>query len=402
MNWLLPEGIDELTPPHAQRLELVRRKLADVYRSWGYQLCMPPVVERLEALLSGAAQDLSSQTVKFTDPLDGQLLGIRADMTPQVARIDARRLAQSEHADGPNRLCYFGSTLRANREAPGASRNPIQVGAELFGVKAIEADLEIIALMLETLTTLGFEKTHVDVGHVGLFRAAAKAAGLHAEAEAEVFELLRSKEPAALADWLSANDIKTELAESITALANLHGDISVLEQLPASLRGLPGVPEAIDELKTVFTAVAARNPQVSLTLDAGELRGYSYHTGLVFSAYVPGYGREIMRGGRYNNVGESFGRARAATGFSANLRTLVRLAPAAAALPETTAAILAPCSSDTVCDEALEARIDELRAAGEVVVRAMPNHSGNNNCTRKLVQQQGEWQLADLPASPHS
>ena len=384
-HWLLPEGVEELAPDQAWRLELVRRRLLDAYRSWGYALIMPPMIEFLESLLTGTGHDLDLQTFKLTDQLTGRLLGVRADMTPQAARMDAHVLKREE----PVRLCYLGTVLRTRPEDFAGSRSPLQVGCELFGHAGIESDLEILGLMLETLALTGVDGVHLDLGHVGIFRALAEAAGLNAEQEDDLFDVLQRKalpEIAALLDTFGTAD---RWREPLTRLAGLHGDAGVLDEARRVLSGTgDAVVAALDNLSAIAERAQRRWPELPLHFDLAELRGYGYQTGVVFAAFVPGFGQEIARGGRYDQIGEVFGRARPATGFSADLRTLIALSK----LSEEPAsgAIFAPAQDD----RDLQQTIAQLRATGERVVSALPGQQGGARemgCDRELVRQGDRW-----------
>jgi len=385
-RWLLPEGMEEALPPHAQRLERLRRALLDRYGAWGYELVMPPFVEYLESLLTGTGSDLDLQTFKVIDPLTGRLMGVRADMTPQAARIDAHRLRR----DGPVRLCYLGTVLRSRAEGFAGSRAPLQVGAELYGHAGVESDLEIIELALETLALTGVEQVHLDLGHVGIFRGLARGAGLTMEQEGDLFDALQRKAVPEIDDWLARMDLPAPWGERLEALARLNGGAEMFGEAEALLAGAPGeVSAALGELQDLAGRLAARYPDLPLHFDLAELRGYKYHTGMVFAAFVPGHGQELARGGRYDDIGAIFGRARPAVGFSADLKTLVSVSaepPQAAAA----AAILAPA----VDDPALRAKVRELRAAGMRVIVELSAAGGDPavlGCDRILALREGVW-----------
>ena len=390
-RWLLPEGIEELLPPQARRLERLRRELLDLYATWGYAQVTPPFIEYLESLLVGSGHDLDLQTFKLTDQLTGRLMGVRADMTQQVARIDAHRLQQP----GPTRLCYLGTVLRARPEGPGGSRSPLQVGAELYGHAGVESDAEIVALMLETLEASGIRGAHLDLGHVGIFRALALAAGLGAEQEAELFELLQRKARAELEAALARLDLPSAHAGRLLALVDLNGGAEVLEAAAARLAGAgAAVDAALATLSGIVAALRRERPGLPLHLDLAELRGYRYHTGVVFAAFVPGHGEVVARGGRYDDVGRHFGRARPATGFSADLRTLMRLGDAGATAAADSG-IFAPADDEP----ALCAAVRELRATGQRVVRALPGQEGGAaaaGCDRVLVRQGQDWVVREF------
>ncbi len=389
-HWLLPEGIEEMLPPAAARAERMRRRLLDLYRSWGYELVMPPMIEFLESLLSGAGHELDLQTFKLTDQLSGRLLGVRADMTPQAARIDAHALKREE----PTRLCYIGTVLRTRQDGFASSRSPLQVGAELFGHAGLESDLEVIALMLETLAVTGVPEVHLDLGHVGIFRGLAREAGLDAEAERDLFEVLQRKALPEIEVLLGQLELDAARRERLAALARLHGDRRVLDESRARLAGAaPEVAASLAELAAIGEKVAARWPDMPVNYDLAELRGYAYQTGVVFAAFTPGFGQEVARGGRYDQIGEIFGRARPATGFSADLKTLIALGGNAD--DEGGGGIFAPAGDDP----GLLAAIAELRGAGERVIQALPGQVGGAaemGCDRRLVQEGDAWVVEPL------
>lgn len=365
-RWLLPEGIVELLPREARHLEFLRRKLLDLFHSWGYDLVMPPLIEYLESLLVGTGNDLDLQTFKLIDQLTGRLMGVRADMTPQVARIDAHLLKR----DVPNRLCYIGPVLHTRPSGFGRSRSPMQVGAELYGHAGIESDVEILRLMVEMLKASKIKDLHIDLGHVGIYRGLVQDAQLNSEQEVTLFEAMQRKAlpeiEACLNDWGVAPAVKAHLL----ALVDLNGDHAVLDDAKAVLKSAsPAVQAALDNLCQIAARAKHFIGDLPLYFDLGELRGYRYQTGVVFAAFVPGQGQEIARGGRYDSIGEAFGRARPATGFSADLKVLVGLNPC----QKGPRGIFAPADDDP----ALESRIVELRAAGERVIRALPGQQGD-------------------------
>jgi len=320
-RWMLPDGMEEALPPVSWQLEDLRRKLLDCYRNAGYELIFPPLVEHLDALLTGAGSDLERQTFKFTDPASGRLLGLRADMTPQAARIAVRRYPGT----APARLCYIGTVLRTAPDSQGGARSPRQVGCELFGEPALSADLEVLRLMLETIALAGVRDAHVDLGHVGIYRAILGQLPLEAADEAQLFEILQRKSHPDLADFGRTLGLNGAL-RSLSALMELNGDVSVLQRARTVLGAdYPAVQEALATLDEAATELLRVAPGTPLHVDLAELRGLRYHTGLVFAAFVPGHGREIARGGRYDGVGREFGQSRAATGFSADINELMRL-----------------------------------------------------------------------------
>ncbi|MDD9980342.1 MAG: ATP phosphoribosyltransferase regulatory subunit [Gammaproteobacteria bacterium] len=380
-RWLLPEGMDELVPPESARLERMRRSLLDLFARWGYEIVTPPFIEYLESLLTGTGEDLELHTFKLIDQLTGRMMGVRADMTPQVARIDARRLRR----DGPSRLCYAGTVLHTLPEGISCGRSPIQIGAELYGHAGWESDCEIVCLMLEALALSGVGPVHLDMGHVGIFRALARRAGLPHEREIALHEALQRKAGAEVRELLDAWDVEAECADALIGLVDLDGDPSILERAgPVLTHGGAEVERGLADLAALVRAVRARRPDVELHVDLAELRGYRYHTGFVFAAFVPGYGREVARGGRYDEIGSVFGRARPATGFSADLKTLITLRTSGAG-PADEDAVAAPWLDDP----ALHDVIRELRSHGERVIQCLPGEVASG--TRHLKRRGGKW-----------
>jgi ATP phosphoribosyltransferase regulatory subunit len=310
--WLLPENLEDVLPPEAWRMEDLRRALLDLFRSRGYQLVIPPLIEYLDSLLTGVGADLDLKTFKLVDQLSGRLMGVRADITPQVARIDAHLLA----TNAINRLCYAGSVLHTQPDGFHRSREPIQVGAELYGQAGAAADLEILTLMMDALAAGGLGAVQLDVGHVGVYRALAQEARLSSEIEHRLFGALQAKDASAV-DVLTAG-LDAALRDAFAALPHLYGDRSVLGEARAKLPRLPAIDAALDTLEAIDQGLAAGE----VAYDLAELRGYGYHSGVVFAAYSGGRSRAIAQGGRYDEVGRVFGRSRPATGFSLDLREL--------------------------------------------------------------------------------
>ncbi len=380
---MLPEGVDELLPPEAAQAEALRRRLLDLYRTWGYELIMPPVIEYLESLLIGTGRDMDAQTFKVTDQASGWTLGVRPDITPQAARIDAHQLRR----EGIARLCYIGSTLRAQAEGPVGSRNAVQIGAELYGHAGVASDLEVISLMLASLRCAGLQSLHLDIGHVGIFHALVSELGLSEPQEAALFDALQRKAGDEIAAVLDEAGVEQALAERLSALAGLHGGVEALARAEQVLGWAgPAVAGALEQLRAVADSLQSREPGLTLHFDLGELRGYRYHTGLVFAAYTPGYGRELARGGRYDGIGQAFGRRRPATGYSADLKALLALGDEPG---EPAGGVLAPWGDDP----ALLERVAELRAAGERVVWQLPGDTEHHGCDRRLVAHNGTWEL---------
>jgi len=383
-SWLLPEGIEEVLPPQATSLETRRRQLLDLYRSWGYELVMPPFIEYVESLFVGTAHDLDLQTFKLTDQLNGRMMGVRADITPQVARIDAHQLRR----ETPTRLCYMGTVLHTRPDGFGASRAPLQLGLELYGHSGVESDVEVFRLMVETLHACEISNIFFDLGHVGIFRGLAKQAGLNEQQETELFDALQRKARPEISAMLEQWQLDTNVATMLSRLADLNGDDEVLSQAEAVLaKASDEVKTALATLRQMATTIKLTMPTISLHYDLAELRGYHYHTGVVFAAFVPGKGTAIAQGGRYDGIGKAFGNARPATGFSTDLKTLLALAPATVVK---NAGIFAPY----VQDQDLDALIQTLRAQGERVVSALPGQQGDARamqCDREIVKQGNEW-----------
>ena len=315
MRWLLPEHIDDILPEEAMRMERLRRGILDLFFENKYELVMPPLVEFTDSLLTGTGHDLDLRTFKLVDQLSGKMMGVRADITPQVARIDAHLLNRK----GVTRLCYCGSVLHARPATSAASREPIQIGAELFGERGIAGDLEIQGLLCRALAVAGVKGARMDVGHVAVFRALVQAAGVGYELEVELFEALQKKDAPALKILTKRTDAKTRAA--LLLLPDLYGGAEVIGLAEKKLPQLPELKKALETLR----ALAKASP-IPLSFDLAELRGYHYHSGVVFDAYCDGVEGPVARGGRYDEVGKAFGRPRAAPGFSSELRSLASVA----------------------------------------------------------------------------
>lgn len=387
-RWLLPDGVDELLPPEAWALEDMRRAMLDTYANYGYELVIPPVIEFIDSLLTGTGNSLDLQTFKLTDQISGRMLGLRADMTPQAARIDAHLLKSQDIS----RLCYVDSVVRTRPEHAMTNRNPMQIGCELFGETSVSADLEIVSLMLETLRLAGVEKVHIDLAHVGIYRGLIASAGLKGELEAKVFDALSRKSIPEL-DALADTSNEPVLA-IIRELAALSGSIDKLSDVRRSIEDSPALAsqatlDAIDSLADFAEQVTKRFPTVELGYDFCELRGYNYHTGVMFSAYTPGYGYAIAKGGRYDAIGKDFGASRPATGFSADLKALVRLSRTA---HEADTGIVAPFGDD----DSLLAEIAKLRKTRRVVQRLNASDDLDYGCSEQLVFEAGHWITKDL------
>ncbi|MBX3686313.1 MAG: ATP phosphoribosyltransferase regulatory subunit [Rhodocyclaceae bacterium] len=381
MRWVLPEYIQDVLPAEARKLEGLRRRLLDAYHLRGFQLVSPPLLEYLESLLTGAGRDLRLRTLKLVDQISGRTMGVRADMTPQVARIDAHLL----NRQGVSRLCYCASVLHALPASLTASREPLQLGAEIYGHQGLEADIEVVRLLADSLAIAGVAASRIDIGHMGLFRALAAAASLTGDKEVQLYDMLQTKDVPALTDFLA--DVPEPQRAALLALPRLYGDRTVLERARAMLPAIPDVVRALDELERLAQAFT----DLPVSFDLADLRGYHYHSGMVLAAYADGVPGAIALGGRYDRIGESFGRGRPATGFSLDLRLLARGVDEIAEA----GAILAPSGELA----GLKAAIDRLRARGEVVIASLPGHQGTwseAGCDRQLVQRGGEWLVVPL------
>jgi ATP phosphoribosyltransferase regulatory subunit len=371
-RWLLPQGIEDVLPDRAEAIESLRRRVLDLYHRWGYALVMPPEVEFLDSLLTGVGGDLSLRTMKVVDQASGHLMGFRADMTPQVARVDANRLP----GEGPHRLCYAGPVLRAHPDNYGRSRAPLQVGAEVFGVAGPSADAEVIGLMAATLSEVGIRNFTLDIGHVGLFRALVAELGLDADSVAGLREAVDRKDGEEIDRLLAEAGASGAMREAMGLLPTLHGGVDVLQRARACAV-TPQAEEALDELGQLLELLEKRDLGDHLSLDLGELRGYDYHTGPVFAAYVAGQGQAVLQGGRYDGIGAAFGRSRPATGLSGDLKQLAELMPTASPQPE---GVLAPGEGP----QDLQRAIQSLRAQGIRVVQALEGEGDLQRLARAL------------------
>ena len=387
-RWLLPESISDILPSEARRIEDLRRRLLDLYRTYGYELVMPPMVEYLESLLTGSGRDLDLRTFKLIDQLSGRTMGLRADITPQVARSDAHLLNRA----GLTRLCYAANVLHARPAGALSTREPLQIGAELYGHDGLEADLEVIELLLHSLRVAGVQQVRIDLGHVEVVRSV--LAALPHLSEDEIFPLIQSKDAPALAQVLAGTP-EGPLRRALLELPALYGaPAEVLARARSVLPSLPPIVRALDQLEALCASpllVSHSGQDVRLTIDLGDARGYRYHRGVIFAAYVEGQPNAIGRGGRYDNVGESFGRARPATGFSLELRELAGLLEE----PAPARAVRAPWSVDAALSQAIQ----HLRDAGQIVVQVLPGHEDEHQefeCDRELAQQNGAWSVRPL------
>lgn len=389
-SWLLPEGITEVLPEQAMQLESLRRNLLDTFDCWGYQLVIPPFVDFLDSLLTGSGHDLDLQTFKLTDQLSGEMLGVRADMTPQVARIDAHNLKHK----WPTRLCYTGTVLHTLGDPLEKTRSPMQIGAELYGHAGIESDYEVIQLMLEMLAISGVQNVHLDMGHVGIYRALVEHAGLSQQQETQLFDVLQRKARTELAELVAQFDISENCKAIFNTLPKLNGDVGVLAKAVDLLGATnASIKSALQDLQAIAEKLQRDYPSLTVSFDLAELRGYHYHTGMVFAAFVPSMGREIARGGRYDNIGAVFGRARPATGFSADLKVLVSLLTGDAQAPAQN--VYAPA----VDDADLSLVVRDLRASGTRVIRQLPGQQGDAEqlgCNAIIIKQDQQWVVTPI------
>lgn len=387
-RWLLPDGVEDILPPLAGQIESLRRDVMDTCQRWGYQLVIPPLIEYLESLFTGTGHDLELQTFKLTDQLTGRMMGVRADMTPQAARIDAHTLGQ----DGITRLCYAGHVLHTRPRHMLTGRTPIQAGCELFGSASEAADLEVISLMLEALRVSGLPKVHLDLAHVSIYETLMSEAGFDRATSNAIFDAMARKSVPEL-DALLGHCEPDSAGGRLRALARVSGGPEALEEARSILAGAPeALTAALDQLGRVADMLIRDFPEIRFGFDFCELRGYNYHTGLVFAAYVPGHGDAVAKGGRYDAIGSDFGRARPATGFSLDIRALVSLGER---ITRRAGAIWAPADADP----ALEGVISGLRMT-ETVVRALPEDTDADpaarGCDRILVKRGGQWVVDQL------
>jgi ATP phosphoribosyltransferase regulatory subunit len=382
-RWLLPEDIADVLPAEARKVESLRRAILDLYQSYGYELVAPPILEFLDSLLTGTGSDLNLQTFKLVDQLSGRTLGLRADMTPQVARIDAHLLNRA----GVTRLCYAGSVAHARTPVGSSAREELQLGAEIYGCATWEADLEAITLLLKTLSVAGLENVYLDLSHAGILAGILDGQNLDKATVEALYGLLQSKDRPRLSQWAAC--LPAKVSEALMALTELNGPCS--EVLAKARKVLPkhaAIDQALDDLERLVSAAANLSKNLELSIDLADLRGYQYHSGVMFAAYVDQLPQPIARGGRYDHVGQAFGRPRPATGFSLDLLTLANLSP----LNARKLAILAPWIDDAQLNEV----IASLRSQGEVVIQVPAGtavEAAEYQCDRELVKQNSSWEV---------
>jgi ATP phosphoribosyltransferase regulatory subunit len=383
-KWLLPEYIEDILPGEAARVERLRRRILDLFFSHGYELVIPPMLEYVDSLLTGTGHDLDLRTFKLVDQLSGRLLGLRADITPQVARIDAHLL----NRQGVTRLCYSGTVLHTQPSGLLRTREPLQIGAELYGHAGLESDIEIQTLMLRALQAAGLKGIHLDLGHVSVFRALVTRASVAPEQEAELFRVLQAKDVPALRELSAGLDARTR--EALLLLPQLYGGAEVLATARQRLPAYPELGACLGLLEAIGTELSGEVEE--LCFDLAELRGYHYHSGVVFAAYAGARPEAIARGGRYDEVGRAFGRARPATGFTMDLRDLADMGNG----DLNPMRVLAPYRPH---DAGLQAEVSRLRASGIIVVVELPGHEANRvelDCEQQLVSRAGAWTLERL------
>ena len=378
-RWLLPNGIDELLPEQARRVEHCRRRLLDICAGWGYEYVVPPLVEFSDSLLVGLGADLDELTCKFADRETGKTLAVRADITPQVARIDAHSLGRAN----VTRLSYAGSTLKSVANSIPADRSPVQMGAEIFGSADIAADVEVVDLLLSLVTQNGLSDVTFDIGHVAFCDLVLNATGLDSEQRETVLSLLARKATSELDRFLMKLSDQSE-RDQVQLLASMHGGRDVIARAREGFADVSGVSALMDDLEAVL-ASCDRNGNVNVYIDLTEAHGYRYHSGVVFALYARELGAPIAKGGRYDGVGEAFGRSRPATGFAIDLKAWSMLAE----MPEVANTFVS--SPALECMELLTAE-SELRAAGSVVIKALDG-SIDPRCTQQLVQIEDKWLL---------
>lgn len=376
-RWLLPEDIADVLPAEARKVESLRRAILDLYQSYGYELVAPPILEFLDSLLTGTGSDLNLQTFKLVDQLSGRTLGLRADMTPQVARIDAHLLNRA----GVTRLCYAGSVAHARTPVGSSAREELQLGAEIYGCATWEADFEAMTLLLKTLAVAGLDKVYLDLSHAGILTGILADQKLDKETIETLYGLLQSKDRPRLSQWTTC--LPAKISEALIALTELNGPCTeVLVKAKKILPKHAAVDQALADLERLVLAASALSTKLELSIDLADLRGYQYHSGVIFAAYVDQLPQPIARGGRYDHVGQAFGRPRPATGFSLDLLTLANLSP----LKARKLAILAPWIEDAELNKA----ISSLRSQGEVVIQAPASttvEAAEYECDRELVKQ---------------
>ncbi len=390
-RWLLPDGVEDVLPPEAKTVENVRRNLLDHFESWGYEYVIPPMVEYLESLLTGTGRDLDLKTFKVVDQLTGRMMGVRADITPQVARIDAHSLGR----DGIARLCYAGTVVQTQADSMLASRTPLSVGAELFGDPSTRGDVEIVSMMVQSLKSAGLGRVHVDLGNVDIFRQLVASLNLTDYQQESLFEAVQKKAVAEIRELCGVFELDAAASDLLAELPALCGDRAMLDRAREKFSSFKGIIACIENLAQISDALSARFTDVGVYFDLSELRGYAYHTGIVFAAYANSMQDVIAKGGRYDSVGQVFGRSgRSATGFSIDVRTIARQVQGEATSKQKV--YVTPADIDQTERTRLWVEVDRLRAEGYIVVE-----SGNGDADGLLlVENESGWQLVPAKEAP--
>ena len=388
-KWLLPEGIEEVLPPQAAELDSLCRRIMDQFSTWGYELVIPPLIEYLDTLFTGTDEDLELQTFKVTDQLNGKLMGIRADTTPQVARIEVHNLKRNR----PSRLCYIGSVLHTLPGGPGGTRSPLQVGAELYGHKGCESDAEILVLMLKTLQLAGLQDIHVDVGHVRILEGLIEPLKLTPDQVNRIFSCVQRKAVDELKNVLAEWSIDNDHSAALLKLMGMEGNATILDEVRSILTTCGGkLSGYVDELEKIAELTGRQVKNAPLYFDVTEYQGYHYHTGMTFVAYIPGESHGIAFGGRYDEIGQAFGRSCPATGFSIDAYKLFQLTPKSY---EPKKGIYAPASELPELYDLVE----KLRKQGEIVICNLPGQTGGPQelgCDREIILEHGCWKVTQI------
>ncbi|MBO6563220.1 MAG: ATP phosphoribosyltransferase regulatory subunit [Pseudomonadales bacterium] len=381
-RWLLPDGVEDVLPPQARELEEVRRRFLDLFESWGYDYVIPPMIEFLESLLTGTGRDLDLKTFKVVDLLTGRSMGVRADITPQVARIDAHSLNQ----DGVVRLCYAGTIMQSKPDTMLSSRTPLSVGAEMFGETSAKADVEIVSLMVESLRSLGFSPIHLGLGDVGIFRQLLDSLSLSESEQEQIFEAVQRKATAEVRELCNDLELSLQATNLLVELPGLSGNQEVLLKALNLFSEMPGIVGSIENLRQVALTLSDRFKDLDIYFDLSELRGYAYHTGIVFAAYVEGVPEVVAKGGRYDDIGEVFGRGqRGATGFSIDVRRVAEAAKIEVDKQQTVRVAEVPEGEEN----SLWEKMQQLRAEGYVVLES----GSANGHDFELIFREKNWQL---------
>ncbi len=381
-TWALPEHIEDVLPQDARKLERMRRVALDLFAVHGYELVVPPLLEYVDSLLSGTGHDMDLATFKLVDQLSGRMMGIRADTTPQVARIDAHVL----NRQGVSRLCYAGSVLHTLPNGLGKSRQPFQAGAEIYGYAGLEADIEIQQLMIDALAAIGVRALQLDIGHPAIFRALLDLGGIDAELAEQIFTATEAKDVPTLTQLTKHLDT---LQAAFLALPTLHGGSEVLQRAKKILPSDSRIGDALAQLMRIAEHFSAQG--IAVSVDLGELGGFNYESGIVFAAFAQGAADAVARGGRYDEIGKAFGRSRPATGFSMDLKSLLPLVADTALR----GAILGPAQADAAAQREMAA----LRDQGEVLIPRLPGselHQHELGCDREMIFRDGRWAVVPL------